>query len=78
MQTVKMLKQASTGRLFPYSDVLASRSDMSAIDVPLQDAMLPNKPVEETPLRLHMDKSQKVGTGWIKNNRGTWTRRKKK
>ena len=64
----QMLKQEGTGKLFPYTPILASRPDMSLVDEPIV--------VSKKEFKFKTLPTEKPGPGWVKNVHGSWTRRK--
>jgi hypothetical protein len=66
---IKMLK--INGKLFPFTDALASRSD--AIVVEVEPSSIRSNVGPSEPLKLLTKKTDKPGPGWVKKN-GRWVK----
>ena len=65
---MKMLRKQGTDKVFPYTDILATRRDMVVFDVP-------DTPQKSTVIELKAPLTNRPGPGWVLNHLGRWKRK---
>jgi hypothetical protein len=76
-----MLRQKVTGKLFPFTQVLAQREDMVVVEMDSNEIAIASTTPKATPelnsepIKIIKTRVRSPGPGWIKSHVGRWTRK---